>query len=82
MTSSRTPSRRCCSACRGRLITGTSFHKLAIRGLAVIPSIVRLGQSGNKSVYQYTIGPDHWLKQGGADVVTVTVENLETSYLV
>jgi hypothetical protein len=66
----------------GPLISGTDFHKITVRGLAVIPSIVKLGQSGNKSVYQYTIGPDHWLKQGAADVVVVTCENLESSFLV
>lgn len=62
--------------------TGPEKHQIDIRGLAVIPHSVKIGQSGNKSVYQYSIGPDHWLKQGAADVVTVTVQNLETSFLV
>jgi hypothetical protein len=66
----------------GPLIAGSNFHGIAIRGLAVLPQVVKLGQAGNKSVYQYTIGPDHWLKQGAADVVTVTCTNLESSFLV
>jgi hypothetical protein len=61
---------------------GPETHQVIIRGLAVIPTVVKLGQSGNKSVYQYTFSPDHWLKQGAADVVTVTFQNLETSFLV
>jgi hypothetical protein len=66
----------------GPLIAASEFHGITIRGLAVIPQAVKLGQAGNKSVYQYSIGPDHWLKQGAADVVLVTCENLETSFLV
>jgi hypothetical protein len=66
----------------GPLISGANFHSFQVRGLAVVPTIVKLGQSGNKSVYQYTFGPDHWLKQGAADVVVVTCVNIETSYLV
>ena len=66
----------------GPLIAVAEFHRISIRGLAVIPTVVKLGQSGDKSVYQYTIAPDHWLKQGAADVVTVTCENTETSFLV
>jgi hypothetical protein len=66
----------------GPLAGGAFFHSIAVRGLAVIPQAIKLGQSGNKSVYQYSIGPDHWLKQGAADVVTVTCQNLETSFLV
>jgi hypothetical protein len=66
----------------GPLIAGSNFHGISIRGLAVIPQVVKLGQSGDKSVYQYTIGPDHWLKQGASDVVTVTCTNLESSFLV
>jgi hypothetical protein len=61
---------------------GPEKHQIEIRGLAVVPQSVKIGQSGDKSVYQYSIGPSHWLKQGAADVVTVTVQNLETSYLV
>jgi hypothetical protein len=67
---------------QGPLISGSDFHKITVRGLAVVPTIVKLGQSGNKSIYQYTFGPDHWLKQGAADVVVVTCENLESSFLV
>lgn len=66
----------------GPLISGSDFHKITVRGLAVIPQVVKIGQSNDKSVYQYTIGPDHWLKQGGADVCVVTCENLESSFLV
>lgn len=66
----------------GPLIAVAEFHRISIRGLAVIPQTVLLGQQGNKSVYKYSIGPDHWLKQGAADVATVTCENLETSFLV
>jgi hypothetical protein len=62
--------------------TGPETHQIIIRGLAVIPTAVKIGQSGNKSVYQYNIAPDHWLKQGAADVVTLTFQNLETSFLV
>ena len=67
---------------KGPLIAGTEFQQISIRGLAVVPQVVKLGQVGNKSVYQYSIGPDHWLKQGAADVCTVTCENTETSFLV
>jgi hypothetical protein len=67
---------------QGPLIAVAEFQRISIRCLAVVPTIVKLGQAGNKSVYQYTIAPDHFLKQGAADVVTVTCENLETSYLV
>jgi hypothetical protein len=66
----------------GPLIAAAEFHRISIRGLAVIPQVVKIGQEGDKSVYQYTFGPDHWLKQGSNDVVTVTCENLETSFLV
>jgi hypothetical protein len=66
----------------GALISGAYYHQINIRGLAVVPSVVKLGQVGNKSIYDYTIGPDHWLKQGAADVLVITVQNLETSYLV
>jgi hypothetical protein len=66
----------------GPLISGSDFHKITVRALAVVPTIVKLGQSGNKSIYQVTIAPDHFLKQGAADVVTVTCENLESSFLV
>lgn len=66
----------------GPLIAAAEFHRISIRGLAVVPTIVKLGQAGDKSVFQYTFSPDHWLKQGAADVVTVTCENLETSFLV
>jgi len=61
---------------------GPEKHKLEIRGLAVIPQGVRIGQSGDKSVYQYTISPEHWIKEGANDVLTVTVLNTESSYLV
>lgn len=60
---------------------GPEKHDLEIRGLAVIPEGVRVGQAGDKSVYQYSIGPEHWLKQGSSDVVTIKVTNLQTSYL-
>lgn len=67
---------------QGLLIAGANFDSFQVRGLAVVPTIVKLGQTGDKSVYQYTFGPDHWLKQGAADVVVVTCINTETSYLV
>lgn len=60
---------------------GPEKHQIDIRGLAVVPTTVKLGQAGNKSVYEYTISPDHWLKQGANDVLTITVQNLETSFL-
>lgn len=66
----------------GPLIASTTFHKLEIRGLAVVPDAVKIGQAGDKSVYQYSIGPTNWLKQGSADVCTFTVINTETSFLV
>jgi len=66
----------------GPLIAAAEFHRISIRGLAVVPTVVQLGQSGDKSVYQYSIASNHFLKQGAADVVTVTCENLETSFLV
>lgn len=61
---------------------GPEKHMLEIRGLAVVPEAVKLGQQGDKTVYQYTIGADHWIKEGANDVLTVTVQNLEQSYLV
>lgn len=67
---------------QGALIASTYYHSINIRGLAVIPTVVKLGQVGNKSIYEYTINPDHWLKQAAADVLVLTVQNLETSYLV
>lgn len=60
--------------------SGPETHLLQIRGLAVCPEVIKLGQSGDKTVYQYTFSPEHWLKQGTNDVVTITVQNLETSY--
>lgn len=62
--------------------SGPEKHQLEIRGLAVRPDVVRLGQQGDKTVYQYTIGPDHWFKEGSNEVGTITVQNTETSYLV
>jgi hypothetical protein len=59
---------------------GPETHLLEVRGLAVCPEVIKLGQAGDKTVYQYTISAEHWLKQGGNDVVTVKVNNLETSY--
>jgi hypothetical protein len=67
---------------QGALIASTYYHSISVRGLAVIPTVVKLGQVGNKSIYEYTIQPDHWLKQGAADVITIVVQNTETSYLV
>jgi hypothetical protein len=64
----------------GALIASTYYHQINIRGLAVIPTVVKLGQVGNKSIYEYTINPDHWLKQGANDVLVITVQNTETSY--
>jgi hypothetical protein len=67
---------------QGALIASTYYHSISIRGLAVIPTVVKMGQVGNKSIYEYTIQPDHWLKQGAADVLVIVVQNLETNYLV
>src|SRR6266566_328466 len=66
----------------GPLIAAAEFHSIDVRLLAVVPTVVKLGESGDKSIYQYTISPDHVLKQGAADVIVVTCENLETSFLV
>jgi hypothetical protein len=62
--------------------TGPERHQIEIRGLAVVPAAVKIGQSGDKSVYQYSLPAECWHKEGAADVVTVTVQNLETSFLV
>jgi hypothetical protein len=74
--------RECEFSVAGPAIGATQFHSLDVRLLAVVPSIVKLGQAGNKTVYQYTIAKDHILKQGAADVIAVKVINLETSFLV
>jgi hypothetical protein len=66
----------------GPAIGATQFHSFGVRLLAVVPTVVKLGQSGDKSIYQYTIGPDHMLKQGSNDVIVISAENLETSFLV
>ena len=61
--------------------TGPEVFQLEIRGLAVRPDIQRLGQSGDKTVYQFTIGPDHWFKEAAADVITAIVTNEEVAFL-
>jgi hypothetical protein len=74
--------KECRFSVAGPAIGATQFHSIDIRLLAVIPTVVKLGESGDKSVYQYSISPDHVLKQGSNDVIVVTAENLETSFLV
>jgi hypothetical protein len=74
--------RECRFSVAGPNLGGAVFHSLDVRLLAVIPSVVKLGQSGDKTVYQYTIGKDHMLKQGSNDVIVVTCVNTETSFLV
>lgn len=66
----------------GAVIAGPDKHQIVIRGLAVVPEGIRKGRVNDKTIYEYTIGPDHWLKEGSNDVVTVEVQNTETSYLV
>jgi hypothetical protein len=66
----------------GPAIGSTQFHSIDVRLLAVVPTVVKLGQSGDKTIYQYTIAKDHVLKQGANDVIVVKAENLETSFLV
>jgi hypothetical protein len=61
---------------------GTQFHSFQVDLKSFVPTMVKLGQKGDKSVYQYTVSKDHFLKQGGNDVIVVTAENLETSFLV
>lgn len=61
---------------------GPETHLFGVRGLAVVPEVLKVGQAGDKTIYDYTIGPDHWIKQGSNDVVVATVQNLETSYFV
>jgi len=61
---------------------GPEVHDLEVRGLAVAPRAIPKGQAGDKTVYQYSFGPDDWLKQGAADVLTVIVTNTQASYLV
>ena len=67
---------------QGPAIGATQFHSIDVRLLAVVPTVVKLGESGDKSIYQYTISPDHVLKQGAADAIVVACINLETSFLV
>ena len=62
--------------------SGPEVHDLEIRGLAVAPRAIPKGQAGDKTLYQYSIAPDDWLKQGSADVLTVIVTNTQSSYLV
>jgi len=59
---------------------GPETHLLKIRGLAVVPEAIKLGQAGDKTIYEYTIGPDHWLQQGTNDALTITVQNAESSF--
>lgn len=61
---------------------GPETHLLKIRGLAVVPEAIKLGQAGDKTIYEYTISADHWLQQGTNDVVTITVQNAESSFFV
>ena len=72
----------CRFSVQGPNIAAAEFHSIDVRLLAVVPTVVKLGEVGDKSVYQYTISPDHALKQGAADVIVVTAENTETSFLV
>jgi hypothetical protein len=60
---------------------GPEKHYMEVRGLAVRPDVIKLGQSGDKTVYEYSFGPGHWIKQGSADVVTITCQNLSTGFL-
>lgn len=74
--------KECRFSVQGPNIAASEFYLIDVRLLAVVPTVVKIGQSGDKSVYQYTISPDHVLKQGSADVIVVTAENTETSFLV
>ncbi len=67
----------------GALIAGgtTIKHSLQIRGLAVRPTVVALAEENGKTLYHYTIGPDDWLKQGAADVITIIVQNAQSAFL-
>jgi hypothetical protein len=60
---------------------GPEKHQFVINGLAVLPEAVKMGESGNKEVWQYTIGADSHLKEGANDVVTLAVTNTQASYL-
>jgi len=61
---------------------GPEKHQIVMRGLAVRPKTRNLGQAGDKTVYEYSVGPNDWYKEGSNDVLVVEVQNLETSYLV
>lgn len=60
--------------------TGPEVHDLEIRGLALRPEGVPLGQSGDKTIYQYSVAGDFWFKEGSNDVITIIVTNTQSSY--
>ena len=60
---------------------GTQYHSFQVDLKSFVPTVVKMGQKGDKTVYQYTVAKDHFLKQGSNDVIVVTAENLETSFL-
>ena len=72
----------CRFSVQGPNIAAAQFHSIDVRLLAVVPTVVKLGQAGDKTIYQYTISPDHILKQGANDAIVISAENLETSFLV
>jgi hypothetical protein len=74
--------RECIFSVQGPLLGGTVYHSLQVDLKAVVPSTVKLGQSGDKTIYQYTISKDHMLKQGSNDVIVVTCVNTQSSFLV
>lgn len=76
--------RECIFSLQGPQIAGdgTQFNSIQVDLKSFVPTVVKLGQSGDKTVYQYTVAKDHFLKQGSNDVIVVTAENTETSFLV
>jgi hypothetical protein len=76
--------RECIFSVQGPQIAGdgTQFHSFQVDLKSFVPTVVKMGVAGDKTVYQYTVAKDHFLKQGTNDVIVVTAENLETSFLV
>jgi hypothetical protein len=62
--------------------SGPEKHQLEIRFLAAKPKITAKAEAAGKSIYSYQIGFADAFREGSNDVITVKVQNTQTSYLV
>ena len=58
--------RECVFSVQGPQIAGdgTQYHSFQVDLKSFVPTVVKMGQKGDKTVYQYTVAKDHFLKQG------------------